>query len=735
MSTTINQDIWRLLWQTYPFPCAFPDFVVRTTINGLMNAFLDYRPLDDAANAIRVLTFPIEHLNEDVVVCNLLHVSLNSFSKLYEESGHHLDGWDDDFSAQVDRRETNSNNRYETPETKTASNCIESSVNTAIERRSSRYTWGDFETLSYTWGNPALVSKISVNGTIITVPENLECALRMLRRLPETILGMYYWVDALCINQVDTEEKSKQVQKMKDIYGSARALVVWLGKEHSTDAEAETIINALYHNEQEKKVQRVNKFSPEQWYALADFTKRPYWGRLWIIQEVTANDRSTLFVFGERTLSRPLILSAAKYCQKEAEQIENQLRIHASHDTLRDAETQTLWARASQIAQLLDTEHQGNVKADFNGVQNRTLHRTLYLARTAKATDPRDNVYGLLGLLDASLAAQIHPDYQSTKLEVYSRFAIAIIRFTRSLDEVICWAPHSVSPEWPSWVPDWTLPLGRRHIQYLRRRHADKGFSREMPVAISIGNSILLCRGMIVDTVDSVSLPTGDGAQSNNSNTQANATNPTYNTEPDVAESDAHKQIYTPTNESVFKALTQTMFLEHPSTRTPKSILFIPWSVSIPPPSPQTRLSPPITWDHVSHHPRFPQFDSFRRRNHDFMISGLPLKSFFPPSPESASSIKPNHKLLYNLQLAMISLAGRVLICTSKGYIGLAPESTQKGDAVVILSGCSYPVVLRDVGLGQGWKVIGEMYVRGLMEGEAVRGREGAQNLRVFSLC
>ena len=83
----------------------------------------------------------------------------------------------------------------------------------------------------------------------------------------------------------------------------------------------------------------------------------------------------------------------------------------------------------------------------------------------------------------------------------------------------------------------------------------------------------------------------------------------------------------------------------------------------------------------------------------------------------------------------MISLAGRVLICTSKGYIGLAPESTQKGDAVVILSGCSYPVVLRDVGLGQGWKVIGEMYVRGLMEGEAVRGREGAQNLRVFSLC
>ena len=82
----------------------------------------------------------------------------------------------------------------------------------------------------------------------------------------------------------------------------------------------------------------------------------------------------------------------------------------------------------------------------------------------------------------------------------------------------------------------------------------------------------------------------------------------------------------------------------------------------------------------------------------------------------------------------MISLSGRVLINTAKGYIGLAPSTARKGDTIAIIAGCSYPVLLRDAGLGRGWRVIGEVYVRGIMDGEGVSAEEWERE-RTFRLC
>jgi hypothetical protein len=80
-----------------------------------------------------------------------------------------------------------------------------------------RFKWGDFAALSYTWGNPSQATTVKVNDVPIRVTLNLKNALLMLRAQNfDTTFKV--WIDALCINQGDTDEKTSQVSKMADIY-------------------------------------------------------------------------------------------------------------------------------------------------------------------------------------------------------------------------------------------------------------------------------------------------------------------------------------------------------------------------------------------------------------------------------------------------------------------------------------------------------------------------------------
>jgi len=95
-----------------------------------------------------------------------------------------------------------------------------------------RFTWGDYETLSYTWGPDAQPKHtIFVNGSAFVVGESLYLALARFREegryRPGVGLGL--WVDAICLNQADHDEKSMQVKRMRDIFAWSKRSVIWLG--------------------------------------------------------------------------------------------------------------------------------------------------------------------------------------------------------------------------------------------------------------------------------------------------------------------------------------------------------------------------------------------------------------------------------------------------------------------------------------------------------------------------
>ena len=89
----------------------------------------------------------------------------------------------------------------------------------------------EYYALSYAWGNPIRNQSSLCNGQSLMITSSLLLALSNLRK---DHADRYLWVDAICINQNDPEDKSIQVRRMSSIYRDAVAVIVWLGEDNET---------------------------------------------------------------------------------------------------------------------------------------------------------------------------------------------------------------------------------------------------------------------------------------------------------------------------------------------------------------------------------------------------------------------------------------------------------------------------------------------------------------------
>lgn len=153
-----------------------------------------------------------------------------------------------------------------------------------------------FVALSYMWGDSNAQKKILLNGVEFAVTENLSSALLHLRR-KNTSEDKLFWIDAICINQDDTNEKSQQVCIMNHIYDRASSVVVWLGDRYSKYQDT------LRSNELQQQAGAFVPDPPTQNIKTSEYieslngatqetivahslARDEYWTRLWIIQEL-----------------------------------------------------------------------------------------------------------------------------------------------------------------------------------------------------------------------------------------------------------------------------------------------------------------------------------------------------------------------------------------------------------------------------------------------------------------
>lgn len=308
-----------------------------------------------------------------------------------------------------------------------------------------------FEALSYTWGGTQGTRYIHlVDGSTLKVGQNLYNALQDLRMAfqPRVI-----WIDALSINQDWEEERNQQVKRMQHIYSRASRVVVWLGPESQNSTLA---LRTLEYLGQQVEYTKSNfwlpapfrkekdwwlpehriDYSPEVWDAIVQLVQRPWFGRLWIMQEIQLANQEAIVQCGDVEIRwyhlRRAFLKFRRITSGIPQFAAGTFAFYRMHH-------------------LLDLALNMN-DGGFESIMTTSLN--------CQCTEPRDRIYGLVGLLPRAMAKLIEPNYALRVGEVYAQTLLQTIRVTNR------WLPMCIEKsgrgpcvdDLPSWVPHYSDP-------------------------------------------------------------------------------------------------------------------------------------------------------------------------------------------------------------------------------------------------------------------------------------
>ena len=556
-----------------------------------------------------------------------------------------------------------------------------------------------YTALSYTWGPPIFDVEFHFGEKgFIKITSSLASALRNLRSEHESV---FLWIDQICIDQSNIREKEQQIPLMGLIYTHATNTVIWLGDEDDSDPQLAFDLLRKVHSRlqlfegslQPTDLERL--FLPQlhssaapEWLEVAKLFQRDWFFRLWVIQEAV--------------LSRDLYIRCGKAV--------------APWDDL------SVWCetiRDSGIAALLDALHitpgakSGILTVhelssyrtyDQTHANQSTLLDTLVMSRYAKASNPKDKVYGVLGMS----AADILPSYSDSVSvrDVYHEAALFII--PTALFRLLSCVDNDAPPR-PSWVPDWASEPSTESLGYSTKTLAlySAGGPRvsqethnelSTTYALEDANSVLVLQGMIFDSINSLDeVVQNPFVEIRDNNIYANE---------EWVSSIAliEKLVHYPTGESVWDAFWQTIVAGKDR------------SVNFKAPQEYSEILSLIV-DEIS--------------GRELHIEGQPYsprrtKGYF--TVKSLRSRRPR-EILDDLNSALrAAMRGRRLAVTRKGYMCLVPGGTRIGDVVVVLKRAHTPFVMRsyfDDHSRRSFQLIGETYVHGIMKGEALN-QEGA---------
>ena len=149
-----------------------------------------------------------------------------------------------------------------------------------------------YEALSYVWGESESTEPTMCNRKQLNIRPNLYHALRQLRQESQSRI---LWADAICIDQSRTPERNQQVRKMILIYRSAQRVLVWLGPDEN--GQTDVAFGAILDLDQKKLSAKpgpplsaeVEHTQSRQWRSLKWLLSRPWFSRIWVVQEVISN--------------------------------------------------------------------------------------------------------------------------------------------------------------------------------------------------------------------------------------------------------------------------------------------------------------------------------------------------------------------------------------------------------------------------------------------------------------
>ena len=157
-----------------------------------------------------------------------------------------------------------------------------------------------YTALSYAWGSGPASCTIRLNGHRLLVRKNLWRFLRQVRAIKDDT-SVLFWIDALCIDQSNNNERAHQVHLMPRIYAEADIVRVWLGPAYDDSGIA---MQQLDNRSSSRRAKRnhLKLWSNRGGAAIRSLCFRKYWTRLWIFQELLLARRIEIMCGGDLVL-------------------------------------------------------------------------------------------------------------------------------------------------------------------------------------------------------------------------------------------------------------------------------------------------------------------------------------------------------------------------------------------------------------------------------------------------
>ncbi|WAO86145.1 HET domain-containing protein [Fusarium falciforme] len=326
------------------------------------------------------------------------------------------------------------------------------------------------------------MEQITLNGKVVPIKGNLAYALRHVYEhwadaFPdERSRQMFLWADALCIDQDDVEEKSSQVPLMRTIFSRAELVMSWLGPESDSLHCAMDTIEMLYSEWSEKDDisdlrwilrhpslcdawtdERDDSWINTRWEAMYEFNRLSYWHCTWVFQEIVLAKRVRA-ICGRKALEWHKIAYVAE--QASELNLELQTRGMMKPEFLSGPAWVALATRHSPPWILLQTyAEMGRMEASHEKAPHEPdWYLSVLGGRWLLATDPKDHIYGLLGVT----RLPITPDYvRRRRLPLYCDYVANWLKAWRDGDidfeelDFITFSGSSAAqkdPEMPSWI-------------------------------------------------------------------------------------------------------------------------------------------------------------------------------------------------------------------------------------------------------------------------------------------
>ncbi|KAK0108095.1 hypothetical protein ONS95_002916 [Cadophora gregata] len=626
-----------------------------------------------------------------------------------------------------------------------------------------------YKALSYTWGDASVKVPILVNDSTLHVTSNLFTALEHIRAEDSPVT---LWIDAICINQEDDEEKSSQVKMMREIYNTAEHTRSWLGPagdgSDGAMAELNRIGSLLIEKELIEPMKEFFRLDPaevERYMVLESKIKdgvaplviqaventsqtltfvqnacsilsRDYWKRVWILQELIVSPH-VVFQCGKSTSDFPTIYASLCYLHLLGTQIiTRELGRIGGIENLDEESTATFnfaislstqTDRISNSTKLFGARlrYQGDAAKDLEVSQYSKLGSSMFelLARIhvsganktfCGATNPRDRIFALLGIANDRARLGIQPDYTQSRTcsDIYTEVARAIIQ-SGHVDLLSLSQPQGRDEDMPSWAPDWRAEWILTPSGQLPWDSAFKAFS------------------LATESIDLSTLTVSEEISPNQLRLRGYAI--------DVLEEVG--KTWTPpylegySGESSLPLISAYLTdITNFCTKSEEKIAKCQKSIYVNdsdrvlarkrvPVADQEEygtgfirragLDADTGYDHVTQHC-------------DIVMRGNSAEI----TPEQAQHF--THPLRASYSNMMNWQRDRRPYLSEKGYVGLAPLHALAGDVIVLFEKAKFPYVLRDNGNGT-YIFVGEAYVHGIMYGEYVEG-SSAGDLTTFIL-